>query len=193
MSDADRLVITQMLLQVPMPVFCCDLSPHLPALQLAREAIDELRAIDPTPIASNVRSTYVSPWDSHARTPKFQPLCDLILAIGRYVSQTFLSSNLAAINLDLFVKDCWGMVYETSDHTIRHNHYPAELSCAIYLEADPDCAPICFDNGFQIQPTRNLLVMFPGVLNHEVPATQGRRVVVSMNLFKCAKLPAPGA
>lgn len=175
-----------MLLQVPMPVFICDLSPYEPELQLAREAIEELRAIDPTPLNSNVRSVYVSPWDSHQRNPKFQPLCDLTLNVGRYVSQTFLSSHLAAVNLDLFVKDCWGMIYEKSDHTVRHNHYPAELSCAIYIEADPDCAPITFDNGYRIQPANNLMVMFPGVLNHEVPATEGRRVVVSMNLYKCA-------
>jgi hypothetical protein len=59
------------------------------------------------------------------------------------------------------------------------------LSCAIYLEADPDCAPIAFDNGYRIQPANNLLVMFPGVLNHEVPATQAA-VLCSMNLYKCA-------
>jgi hypothetical protein len=28
------------------------------------------------------------------------------------------------------------------------------------------------------------MVMFPGILDHEVPATPGRRVVVAMNLAK---------
>jgi len=31
-----------------------------------------------------------------------------------------------------------------------------------------------------------MLVMFPGILTHEVPATKGRRVVVAMNLHKHA-------
>jgi hypothetical protein len=189
MAAFDGLLVSQVLVQVPMPVFCCDLTPYSPALQIARQAIDDLRALDPVPLQSNVKSVYVSPWDSHLRHPGFRPLSELTLAIGRYVSHAFLSSNLPALNLDLFVKDCWGMIYESADHTLRHNHYPAELSCAIYLEAEPDSAPIVFDNGQRIQPLNNLLVMFPGILNHEVPATAGRRVVVSMNLFKCAKLP----
>jgi hypothetical protein len=173
-----------------MPVFTCSLAPRKDALLLAREAIDDLRALDPNPIVSNVKSRYVSPWDSHMRTPKFGPLCEAVVTVSRFVSKMFLTADMEALNMDYFVKDCWGMIYEASDHTVKHNHYPSDLSCAIYLEADPDCAPIVFDGNVSVKPENDLLVLFPGLLNHEVPETPGRRVVVSMNLFKTARLPA---
>ena len=44
MSGFDGLLVSQVLVQVPMPVFCCDLTPYSPALQMARQAIDDLRA-----------------------------------------------------------------------------------------------------------------------------------------------------
>ena len=44
MSGFDGLLVSQVLVQVPMPVFCCDLSPYSPALQMARQAIEALRA-----------------------------------------------------------------------------------------------------------------------------------------------------
>ena len=187
MQLTDSLVVTQQFASVPMPVFTCSLAPHREALSLAREAIDDLRAIDPNPMKSNVHSVYVSPFDSHYRTPKFGPLCEIIRQIGKFASKTYLSSDFDALGLDYLVKDCWGMIYESSDYTVPHNHFPAELSCAIYLEADPNCAPIIFGESIGIQPVNDLLVLFPGVLTHSVPATSGRRVVVSMNLFKFAK------
>lgn len=167
-----------------MPVFTCSLEPQQEALRAAREAIEELRITHPDPIRSNVVSKYVSPWDSHQINEKFLPLCGVVLEVARTVSRSYLCANFDALNVDYFVKDCWGILYEESDYTHRHNHFPSDLSCAIYLECDPQCAPIVFDNGLSVQPSPGLLVMFPGLLNHEVPQTPGRRVVVSMNLFK---------
>lgn len=187
MTNPDSLVVTQALIPVQMPVFTCNLSPFQGALQLAREAIDDLRAQNPVPMDSNVKSIYVSPWNSHFLTEKFNPLCELVLTVSRHVTQVFLSANLESLGLDYWIKDCWGMIYEKSDHTLPHNHFPSELSCAIYLEAAPDCAPIVFDNNFTVQPENGLLVLFPGIMMHSVPSTPGRRVVVSMNVFKKAR------
>ncbi|MEI6712781.1 MAG: hypothetical protein WCO60_03455 [Verrucomicrobiota bacterium] len=193
MPTTDPMIVTQRLIPAQMPIFTCNLSAHTEALRLAREAIDDLRAADPNPLTSNVKSVYVSPYSSQYLTPKFGPLSEIILHIARHVSKTFLSANMEALGLDYFVKDCWGIIYEQADHTIPHNHYPAELSCSLYLEAEPNCAPLGFDNGFSVQPEPGLLVMFPGILTHYVPPTPGRRVVVAMNMFKKAhaKLLAP--
>ena len=183
------LVVGQTLIPVQMPVFSCSLEPQKAAMALAREAIDELRALNPQSIQSNVISKYVSPWNSHELNPKFGPLCNIVLEVARTVSRSYLSANFDAINVDYFVKDCWGIIYEEADYTIRHNHFPSDMSCAIYLEAEPNCAPIVFDNGLCVQPQDGLLVMFPGIMYHEVPKTPGRRVVVSMNLFKTIAAP----
>ena len=45
---------------------------------------------------------------------------------------------------------------------------------------------VVFAGKLNIKPKPGMLVMFPGILNHEVPATEGRRVVVAMNLNKRA-------
>lgn len=184
MSASGSLLVAQTLVPAQMPVFTCSLTPQKEALLLARQAIDELRAADPKPMESNVRSVYVSPWDSHQKNPKFGPVCDIVLQVARTASRSFLIANFDSLNVDYFVKDCWGMIYEEADYTLKHNHYPSDLSCALYLEADENCAPIIFDGGLQVQPQNDLLVLFPGILNHEVPKTPGRRVVVSMNIFK---------
>lgn len=53
-----------------------------------------------------------------------------------------------------------------------------------YLEAEEKCAPLVFSGGFSVQPKPEMLIMFPGILDHEVPSNMGRRVVVAMNLHK---------
>ena len=178
------------ILTVPVPaqlsIFVCSLAPIHDQLILARQAIDELREKHPGSTPSNVKATYMSPWHSHKMTDKFAPLCASVTTIATWVSKTYLSADLQALNLGLVVTDCWGILYDNADHTIKHNHFPAEFACSIYLEADPGCAPLVFDGGVQIQPEPGMLVMFPGILNHEVPATEGKRTVVAMNLNKLA-------
>jgi hypothetical protein len=169
-----------------LPVFICDLSGIQPQLDLARQAIDELKITHPQSPESNVKATYMSPWHSHLINPKLLPLTQSIVTIAREASKNTLSANLAALNLDLVVTDCWGIIYEQSSYTQLHNHFPSEFSCSIYLEAHEDSAPIIFSRKLHIKPKPNMLVMFPGILVHEVPATSGRRVVVAMNLNKRA-------
>lgn len=178
------LTVNQTLIQATMPVFSCDLSPYADALRLAREAIDELRAVDPTPIESNVKSKYVSPWDSHRRNSKLEPVCELILSAAKEASRSFLTAGFDGLNIDYFVKDCWGIIYEGEDYTTRHNHFPSDISCALYLEAEAGCAPIIFEGHVAVHPRDNLLVLFPGILQHEVPKTAAKRTVISANLFK---------
>ena len=168
-----------------LPVVICDLTPIQPQLDLARQAIEELRITHPQSPESNVKATYMSPWRSHLLNPKLVPLADSVRAIGHVVSGQ-LSAHLGALNMDLVVTDCWGIIYEQSSYTQKHNHFPSEFSCSIYLEAHEDSAPIIFADKFHVKPKPNMLVMFPGILVHEVPATSGRRVVVAMNLQKRA-------
>lgn len=168
-----------------LPVFIADLSPAQAQLDLARQAIDELRISHPESPNSNVKATYMSPWTSHLINSKLVPLTNVVLSVGREVSKV-LSADLKNLNMDLVVTDCWGIIYDKSNYTHIHNHFPAEFACSIYLEAHPDSAPIIFAGKLNIKPKPGMLVMFPGILNHEVPATDGRRVVVAMNLNKRA-------
>jgi hypothetical protein len=171
------------------PVFVCDVSAFQAQLQFAKEAIYELRATHPQTTESNVKANYMSPWHSHTINPKLKPLTEVAVAVGREVSK-MLSANLAALNMDLIVTDCWGVIYEHANYTQRHNHYPSDLSCVFYLEASDDSAALIVGDKLHIKPKPGLMVMFPGILVHEVPKTEGRRLVVAMNLQKVATFAA---
>jgi hypothetical protein len=186
MSDSEKVQIRTVEVAAETPVFICDLSLIKPQLDLARMGIEELRVSHPDTTPSNVQSVYMSPWHSHLINNKFKPLTDSAVTIAQEVSRTHLSANLPSLNMGLVVTDCWGAIYETSDYTKRHNHFPAEFSCVIYLEVHENSAPIIFSGKLHIQPKPNMMVLFPGILQHEVPATDGRRVVVAMNMNKRA-------
>ena len=186
MSDSEKVQIRTVEVAAETPVFICDLSLIKPQLDLARMAIEELRVSHPDTTQSNVQSVYMSPWHSHLINNKFKPLTDSAVTIAQEVSRTHLSANLPALNMGLVVTDCWGAIYEKSDYTKRHNHFPAEFSCVIYLEVHEYSAPIIFSGKLHVQPKPNMMVLFPGILQHEVPATDGRRVVVAMNMNKRA-------
>lgn len=169
------------------PVFWLSLHEHLDQLNLARLGIEEVRASHPESTPSNVKAVYMSPWKSHQLSDKFLPLCCLVQEIGMKISIDAFKADLSSLNFDLVTTDCWGIIYETSDHTIPHMHYPSDLSAVVYLEAEEDAAPIIFGDGLMVKPQPGLLVMFPGILLHQVPANHARRVAVAMNLQKLPK------
>ena len=178
-------------LEVPtkLPVFYCSLNQFPDALRLAREAIDDVRATHPDSTPSNVRAVYMSPWKSHMISPKFNPLLDISCALATRVSREFLQADLAALNMVLRPTDCWGVIYEHSDQTLIHHHFPSDLVAVAYLEANENCAPIVFANSIVVKPVPGSLVIFPGILLHHVPENFDKRVIVAMNFQKFPNMP----
>jgi len=166
------------------PVIVCSLTDIKPQLLLAREAINDLKQEHPESTPSNVQALYMSPWKSQLMTPKFDPLISSVIMIAHEASRNYLGADLKGLNFDLVATDCWGALYESGHYAQRHNHFPAEFACVVYLEAEENCAPIIFENSLRVQPTEDMLIIFPGIVQHEVPPTDGKRVVVAMNLNK---------
>ncbi|NBS95005.1 MAG: hypothetical protein EBT08_02425 [Betaproteobacteria bacterium] len=167
-----------------LPVFHCYLGAVNDQLTLAREAIEELRVSHPESTPSNVHSVYMSPWKSHQLNAKFGPLTQTVRELALRASKQFLVTDMAQLNLDLAVTDCWGAIYEESDHTLIHTHFPSDFVAVIYLEAGANCAPIVFDNHLAITPRPGWMMLFPGMLRHHVPENHDARVIVAMNLLK---------
>ncbi len=186
----DPITVKLMPVATQLPVFVCDLGRFAVQLQLARQAIDEVRATHPDSTPSNVQAVYMSPWQSHGLSAKFSPLCDCVRLLAQTCARQIVGASLADFNMELVVNDCWGAIYEQADFAKPHNHFPADFGVVVYLEAEPHCAPIVFGGAMPVQPTPGMMVLFPGILTHEVPATQGRRVVVAMNLYKKATFAA---
>lgn len=179
------IALSQLSANADLPIFVCDLSPLQEPLRLAREGIDELRITHPESPLSNVKAEYMTPWRSHLLTPKFAPLIEVVLQVGKEAGSLLNAASEKPMP-EMLISECWGIIYEKSSYTKPHNHFPSDFACAIYLEAHEDSAPIIFSGKYPVQPKPNMLVMFPGILTHEVPATEGRRVVVVMNLHQQA-------
>jgi hypothetical protein len=185
MDRTSALQLTTVSVPLQLPVFCCDLSAEFQTeLSLAKEAVQELLISHPESITSNVKATYSSSYKSHLLNAKLIPLTELVIKLAKKASKETLSCDLDSINVDLFTADCWCAIYEESDQTIPHNHFPSDFSAVVYLEAEADSAPIIFANSILVKPVAGSLVLFPGILQHHVPPTKARRVIVAMNIFK---------
>ncbi len=172
-----------------MPIFHCSLNQYPEVLRLAREGIDDVRKTHPDSTPSNVRAVYMSPWKSHLISPKFNPLLDVTAALATRVSREFLQADLGALNMVLRPTDCWGVIYQHSDQTLLHHHFPSDLVAVAYLEANENCAPIVFANSLVVKPVPGSLVIFPGILLHHVPENFDNRVIVAMNFQKFPNMP----
>jgi hypothetical protein len=172
-------------------VFGCSLLDYPQALELAKLAVDELREKHPDSTPSNVKAVYMSSWKSHLLTDKFGPLIQVVSDKIKEASRLHLSTDLAALNYDLAVADCWCAVYDKSNYTVPHTHMPITFSAVVYLEMDSGSSPIVFNNSVAANPTSGTLVFFPGHLLHHVPATEGKRIIVVINYLALPIFLAP--
>ncbi len=184
MSEFRAFHLDQFKVKVELSVFGCDLSGFPAELELARQAVEELRQTHPESTPSNVNAVYMSPWKSHCLNDKLSPLIYLMSELIRKASLQFFNTDLTALNYTLGVADCWGAIYEEADYTVLHSHFPSDFSTVIYLDVDAHAAPIVFGNSLVVQPVSGSALVFPGLLEHHVPATKGRRVVVAINFIK---------
>ena len=87
------------------------------------------------------------------------------------------------------------MMYEESDWTKRHSHFPSDYAAVYYVDVEPGSAPIIFENVVKdgvhnnnepliLQPQNGMLAIWPAILHHEVPPTKGKRMCISMNIDK---------
>jgi len=167
-------------------IYIYNLNEQQNIIDLAMEGVRELEISHPQRTESNVKSKYMSPWNSHILNLKLMPLCLHIEKTITEISNAVYLSDIKKLNVKFKVTDCWYAKYEKSDYTMRHSHYPADWSAVIYTNIDDNGSSIIFDDKYSIQPTKNMLIIFPGYLQHSVPETSGRRDVIAMNIFKKA-------
>jgi hypothetical protein len=167
-------------------IYIYDLSDNQAIVDLAMQGAEEIKASHPETVISNVKSKYMSPWNSHVINNKFIPLCQFVEQLTMQMSLLAYGADIKGLNVEFRVTDCWYARYEPNDFTVKHKHYPADWSAVVYCNVDETSAGIIFDDKYKIQPTKNMLLLFPGYLNHEVPPTEGVRDVIAFNIFKKA-------
>ena len=176
-----------------MGVFTTILEDHVEFNKYLKQVILEHRQKNPEDINSNVKAWHSS-WQTHDENHKFQPLVNLTLDAVSFISKGYyegsddLHEKFKVINL-------WAMMYEDTEWTKRHAHYPSDFAACYYVDVEPGCAPLVFesvqkdglhDNNqpLTLQPQNGMLAIWPALLHHEVPPTKGRRMCVSMNIDK---------
>ena len=137
-----------------------------------KKIISDFRKEYPESDNTNVKAWH-SHFDTHVKEPKFNILIDRVMD----ASKDFIN-----IKCNLYLLNFWVMEYEKGNHTVKHNHWPATLSGIYYIDVEENSSPIIFENNFVIKPKNGMLLLFPSIVNHEVPPTKGKRIVASFNL-----------
>tara|TARA_B100000902_G_C26888850_1_gene706301 strand:+ start:69 stop:566 length:498 start_codon:yes stop_codon:yes gene_type:complete len=138
-----------------------------------KNIISEFRKKYPESDNSNVKAWH-SHFDTHKKEPKFNMLIDRIMDASR---------DFIEIKCTLYPLNFWVMEYEKGNHTLKHNHWPATLSGVYYIDVEENSSPIIFENNFTVKPKNGMLLLFPSIVNHEVPPSNGKRIVASINLL----------
>ncbi len=177
-----------------MAVFTTILDDHVELNKYLKQVILEHRQNNPETTKSNGKAWHSS-WTTHVENPKFQPLVDRVIDACKFISAGYYECD----SVDYHVLNMWAMMYEDTEWTKRHSHFPSDLAVAYYVDVEPGCAPVIFesvqkdglhDNNqpLTLQPQNGMLAIWPAMLHHEVPPTKGRRMCISMNIDKGEKI-----
>jgi len=173
-----------------MAVFTTILDDHVEFNKYLKQVILEHRQTNPETIKSNVKAWHSS-WQTHDENPKFQPLIDLTLNACKFIAAGYYECD----GIEYQVINMWAMMYEETEYTVKHSHFPSDFAAVYYVDVEDGCAPVIFesvgkdgvnDNNqpLTLQPQNGMLAIWPAILHHEVPPTKGRRMCISMNIHK---------
>tara|TARA_B100001250_G_scaffold398176_1_gene406097 strand:- start:611 stop:1108 length:498 start_codon:yes stop_codon:yes gene_type:complete len=138
-----------------------------------KNIISDFRKKYPESDTSNVKAWH-SHFDTHKKEPKFNILIDRIMDASR---------DFIKIKCNLYPLNFWVMEYGKGNYAVKHNHWPATLSGIYYIDVEENSSPIIFENDFVIKPKNGMLLLFPSIVDHEVPPSKGKRIVASINLL----------
>ena len=173
-----------------MAVFTTILEDHVEFNKYLKQVILEHRQKFPESTKSNVKAWHSS-WMTHQENPKFKPLIDRVLSACKFISAGYYECD----NVDYHVLNLWSMMYEDTEWTKRHSHFPSDFAAVYYVDVESGCAPVIFESVLKdgvndnnqpltLQPQNGMLAIWPAILHHEVPPTKGRRMCISMNIDK---------
>ena len=158
------------------PVFTKFLNHSLEEIRNIKERIIQYRKENPVSNNSNVKAWH-SHYLTHSRTNCFDDINRRIVNESDNILNNF---NNTKIKLNLF--NMWVNIYEKGDRTELHSHLPIDYSCCYYVDIEENSSPLKFPPKLEIFPKNDMLVIFPGLLFHEVLPTNGRRIMIAMNL-----------
>ena len=85
---------------------------------------------------------------------------------------------------EYILTNVWGAIYKKDHYTIPHDHLPFVISFVYYLQSSGNTPLVFNGSNLQINPTDDMLVIFPSYLLHSVPkhTEEEDRVCLAGNL-----------
>ena len=161
--------------EVNLPIY--KLKYHIPNIL---NMVNDYRKNNPTSVSNNSHlSSWRSDWQTHKKDSRFNILIDFtIQALENFHLELFHSKqNFGCVEM-------WIAQYDKEDHAERHYHYPLDWSAVYYINVEDNASPIIFGEDVKVQPENNMMLLFPGWLNHRVPKTKSKRTLIAMNFNK---------
>jgi hypothetical protein len=143
---------------------------------------------DPTDVLngeySNV-SAWCSSYHTHKQTNIFEKYQNHLASYCQKFYNDYFSEDL-----QLQINELWIADYEKGDYAVRHNHDKFSVnfvSACYYIDIEKDASPIIFEGEEPIYPEKDMLITFSSKTYHEVPPTNGKRLLISFNLENTSK------
>ena len=146
-----------------------------------KDLIIDYERKNPVGMESNVKA-WASVYKTHLLTDIFSNYLNLILQH----SQNLYNKSFSTKEV-LEVEEFWVAHYRKGNFTVNHDHGNLLdeflISGCYYAYVDDNASPIIFDGQKSVYPKSDSLILFSPYTKHEVPPTDGERIVMSFNII----------
>ena len=160
-------------------LFGMDKSNHI------KDLIIDYEKNNPLGMESNVKA-WASDYHTHLHTDIFSNYINLIVLCSQNLYNSSFSTR------EIFeLGEFWVAHYRKGDFTVKHHHgnllEEFIISGCYYAYVDNNASPIIFDGQKSVYPESDSLILFSSQTEHEVPPTDGERIIMSFNLGRRVK------
>ena len=160
-------------------LFGMDKSNHI------KDLIIDYEKNNPLGMESNVKA-WASDYHTHLHTDIFSNYINLIVLCSQN-----LYNNLFSTREIFELGEFWVAHYRKGDFTVKHHHgnllEEFIISGCYYAYVEDNASPIIFDGQKSVYPESDSLILFSSQTEHEVPPTDGERIIMSFNLGRRVK------
>ena len=160
-------------------LFGMDKSNHI------KDLIIDYEKNNPLGMESNVKA-WASDYHTHLHTDIFSNYINLIVLCSQNLYNNSFSTR------EIFeLGEFWVAHYRKGDFTVKHHHgnllEEFIISGCYYAYVEDNASPIIFDGQIPVYPKSDSLILFSSQTEHEVPPTDGERIIMSFNLGRRVK------
>ena len=166
----------------PCPVFTITIPDYKRINAELKEYIERHRHKYNGTKMSNLKVSWRSNFILHEECPEpiIKELIDYILGVTKKLSDYYQKG----LEVPMYVDNFWIAEYTEGNYARKHGHYPSDWAVVYYIEVEENASPLRFADRLDVVPEEGMIVLFPGILEHRVKPTTGRRVCAAMNLHK---------